>query len=143
MTFDVGIELRRKEIATEHVAFELGHIDAVGRETAERLVEGGWHVAHAEYESRDDLAVVGLRPSLLAREHDEARRRMGMILDVFLQNLKAVDFRRQPRGDRRARDVPAFRHLARRTGRIGSHDRLEPELTDDVATLAERHDVTF
>src|SRR4051794_9025409 len=34
MTFDVGIELRGEEIALDHVAFELGHVDAVGGETA-------------------------------------------------------------------------------------------------------------
>src|SRR5713226_6294541 len=50
MAFDVGIELRGEEIALDHIALELGHVDAVGGETAERLVERGRHVAHPEQE---------------------------------------------------------------------------------------------
>src|SRR6266705_169163 len=38
MAFDVGIELRGEEIALDHVALELGHVDAVGGEAAERVV---------------------------------------------------------------------------------------------------------
>src|SRR5712692_3160040 len=56
MAFDVGIELRREEIALDHVALELGHVDAVGGEAAERLVERGRHVAHPEQERGDDGA---------------------------------------------------------------------------------------
>ena len=41
MAVDVGIELRGEEIAVDHVAFELGHVDAVGGKTAHRLVERG------------------------------------------------------------------------------------------------------
>src|SRR5258708_39855750 len=41
MALDVGIELRGEEIATDHVALELGHVDAVGGEAAQRLVERG------------------------------------------------------------------------------------------------------
>src|ERR1700675_421245 len=39
MALDVGVELRGEEIALDHVALELGHVDAVGGETAEPLVE--------------------------------------------------------------------------------------------------------
>src|SRR5215467_3531970 len=46
MAFDVGIELGRRECALQHVAFELGHIDAVGGKAAERLVERRRDVAH-------------------------------------------------------------------------------------------------
>src|SRR5690349_18040115 len=34
VALDVGIKLRGEEIALDHVAFELGHIDAVGGEAA-------------------------------------------------------------------------------------------------------------
>ena len=51
VALDVGVELRGEEIAFDHVAFELGHVDAVGGEPAERLVERGRHVAHAEHEA--------------------------------------------------------------------------------------------
>src|SRR5262245_60323245 len=48
MTFDIGIKLGGEEIAFEHVAFELGHVDAVSSKAAERLVERRRHVAHPE-----------------------------------------------------------------------------------------------
>src|SRR3954471_18433106 len=35
MGFDIGIELRRSERAADHVAFQLGHVDAVCCEAAE------------------------------------------------------------------------------------------------------------
>src|SRR5215470_16478746 len=44
MALDVGIELRREEIAFDHVAFELGHVDAIGGEATEHLVERRRHV---------------------------------------------------------------------------------------------------
>src|SRR5438034_2422199 len=50
MAFDVGIELRGEEVALDHVAFELGHVDAVGGEAAQRLVERGRDVLHPEHE---------------------------------------------------------------------------------------------
>src|SRR5436190_23826322 len=48
MAVDIGVELGREEFAVDHVAFQLRHIDAVGGETAERLVERGGKVAHPE-----------------------------------------------------------------------------------------------
>ena len=39
MPLDVGVKLRRKEVAADHVAFELRHVDAVGGKAAKRLVE--------------------------------------------------------------------------------------------------------
>ena len=48
---DVGVELRGREVPVEHVALELGHVDAVRREAAEGLVERRRHVAHAEHEA--------------------------------------------------------------------------------------------
>ena len=50
MPVDVGEKLGRGEFALDHVAFEFRHVDAVGRETAERLVEGGRHVLDPEHE---------------------------------------------------------------------------------------------
>src|SRR5207237_10746838 len=52
MRFDVGVELRRGERAADHVAFELGHVDAVGGEPAHRLVERRRHVADSEQKGR-------------------------------------------------------------------------------------------
>src|SRR5881397_3755893 len=50
MAFDVGVELRGEEIAFDHVALELGHVETVGGKTAERLVERGRNVAYPEHE---------------------------------------------------------------------------------------------
>ena len=50
MALDIDQELGRGEIAVDHVAFELGHVDAIGGEAAERLVERRRHVFHAEDE---------------------------------------------------------------------------------------------
>src|SRR3981189_3142743 len=54
MAFDVGVELRGEEVALDHVALELGHVDAVGGEATKHLVERGRDVAYAEQEGRDD-----------------------------------------------------------------------------------------
>ena len=62
MAVDIGQELRRGELAVDHVALELGHVDAVGGEAAQRLVERGRHVADAEDEGRDGRPVAGRRP---------------------------------------------------------------------------------
>src|SRR3974377_833392 len=48
MGFDIGVELGRREGTADHVAFELGHVDAVGGEPAQRLVECGRYVADAK-----------------------------------------------------------------------------------------------
>src|SRR6516164_9611665 len=39
MRLDIGVELRRRKGTADHVAFELGHIDAIGRKPAQGLVE--------------------------------------------------------------------------------------------------------
>src|ERR1700723_959690 len=52
MTLHVGIELRGGEAAANHVAFQLGHVDAVGGKAAQRLVQRGRDIAHLENKSR-------------------------------------------------------------------------------------------
>src|SRR5262249_6783143 len=52
MAFDIGIEHGGIERAFELVGLELRHVDPVGGEAAERLVERSRHVAHAEHEAR-------------------------------------------------------------------------------------------
>src|SRR5262245_59398170 len=74
VALDVRIKLRRKEIAANHVALELGHIHAVGGESAECLVKRGRNVSHPKYKGRDDLAIARPGPFFLARQYDEARR---------------------------------------------------------------------
>src|SRR6478736_2193133 len=97
MAFDVGVEHGRVEGTLELIALELRHVDAVGRETAQRLVEGGRNVEHAEDEGRDDGAISGFGVLGLGREHDEARRVVHLVLDVTRKDLEAVDLRRERR----------------------------------------------
>src|SRR5450631_1722148 len=59
---DIGQELGRGEFPFDHIAFELGHIDAIGGETAERLVKRRWHIADPENKTRHDFSTGGLRP---------------------------------------------------------------------------------
>src|SRR3546814_9210475 len=51
---DIGVEFGRREAAAALIAFELGHVDAVGRKAAERLVERGGHVLHLEDERSEE-----------------------------------------------------------------------------------------
>ena len=95
MAIDVGVELGREEIAVDHVAFELGHVDAVGGEAAERLVERGGQVAHPENKSGDQRSRSLPGPVSLARQHHKARGVVGFVLDILGQNIEAIDFRRQ------------------------------------------------
>src|SRR5882672_354976 len=69
MAIDVGIELRGGEFAVDHVAFQFRHVDAVGSETAERLVERGGQVAHPENKSGDQWPRTLFGPVRLARQH--------------------------------------------------------------------------
>src|SRR5579871_179817 len=52
MAVDVGEKLRGGKLAALHVALELGHVDPVGGEASERLVECRRNVAHPEDEGR-------------------------------------------------------------------------------------------
>src|SRR6516165_4123686 len=74
MAVHIGKELRREEIAVDHVALELGHVDAVGRKAAERLVKRGRQVSDAENKTGDQRARALRSPILITRQHHEARR---------------------------------------------------------------------
>src|ERR1700732_1900536 len=94
MGLDIGQKLGGGELPVDHVAFELGHIDAIGGETAERLVERRRHVADPENKARDDLSGGGFRPLRGFRKHNETRRVMRFVLDVGGEHIEAMDFRR-------------------------------------------------
>ena len=79
----------------------------------------------------------------LARQHHEARGVVGFVLDILGQDIEAVDFGGQPRGDRGAALVAALGDDARAAGGIARHDRLDAELADDAAALPERVDVAL
>src|SRR5258706_11652907 len=128
MAIDVGVELRGEEVAVDHVAFELGHVDAVGGEAAHRLVERRGQVAHPENKRGDQRPRPLLGPIRLARQHHETRGVVSLVLDVLAQYIEAVDFGGQPRGNRRRAPVAALGDIARAAGGVGSDDRLWPEL---------------
>src|ERR1700719_4624730 len=67
MAVDVGIELRGEEIAVDHVALELRHVDAVGGEAAHRLVKRGGQIAHPENKGGDQRPRALLSPIGFAR----------------------------------------------------------------------------
>ena len=138
---DVRKKLRRRELAFQHVAFELRHVDAVGGETAERLVERRRYVPHAKHEAGDDGAVAGRRALRLARQDDEPRRVVGGILDVLGEDIEAVDVGGQSGRERRARRIVPFRHLPRRAGRIARDMGRQSMPADDVAALSQRVDM--
>src|SRR3546814_2833030 len=62
---DIGVEFGRREAAAALIAFELGHVDAVGREAAERLVERGGrsaeHTSELQSLMRNSYAVLCLK----------------------------------------------------------------------------------
>src|SRR3979409_658547 len=66
---EICIKLRGEEIAVDHVAFELGHVDAVGGKTAHRLVERGGQVADPEHEGGDQRSRSLLGPIGLACQY--------------------------------------------------------------------------
>src|SRR5436189_832501 len=67
MSLDIRIELRGEEVALNHVAFQLAHVDAIGREATESLVQRGRHIAHPEHERGDRRAGIAAGPSRSTR----------------------------------------------------------------------------
>src|ERR1019366_8716138 len=134
---DIGQELGRGEFSFDHIAFELGHIDAVGGETAERLVKRRRNVADPENKARHDYSTGGLRPLRDFRKHDEARRVVRFVLDIGREHVELMDFGGQPRRARRARRIGPFRDLPAPPRRVSGHMRGEGMRTDDLTALAE------
>src|SRR4029077_9363189 len=79
VTLDISIKLRGGKAAIDHLAFQLGHVDAVGGEAAERLIQRRWNVAHLEYESGDDALFLAPCPLRFVRQDNKAR---GVVLGV-------------------------------------------------------------
>src|SRR5215831_10604345 len=108
MALDVGVELCRRETAAQHVALELGHVDAVGGEAAERLVKRRRHVPYPKHEGRDDQAAVGDRYARALGHDEEARGVVARVLDVFLERDEPVNLARELGGDRSLAAVAAL-----------------------------------
>jgi len=66
---------------------------------------------------------------------------MGCVLDIFSQNVETIDLGGQARGDRRDRPVAAFSHFTRSACRVGGGHRFDIVSLEELAALAEPHDV--
>ena len=88
-------------------------------------------------------AGAALGPARLAREHDEAGGVVGFILDVLRKDVESIDLGRKAGGDGGAGLVADFGDLARRSRSVGGNDRLDAELADHLAALAERMHMAF
>ena len=138
MPLYLGEEDRGREGAAHHVALQLGHVDAVGGEAAEALVERRRHVAALEHEGGDDRPGVGAGVERVAREHHEACRVVGLVLDVRFDDLEPVGLRREQGGDRCTGGIARRSHLGGGACGVGAHDREQPEPADKLAALGER-----
>ncbi len=138
MAFDIGVELGGGERAVDHVALELGHVDAVGGKAAHGLVERCRHVAHPKNEGRLDRTNSGRRSDFLTRHDEKARGVVGRVLDVGGKQSQAVDFAGQARGDGADALVAAFGDLAGRAGGIDRTDGPQPVFGDEAAALPQR-----
>src|SRR5687768_14681285 len=141
MAFDVGVELGGGELPLNLVGFELDHVHAVGGKAAERLVESGGNIPYTEDEARYDRSILQRGVVRSRRENNEASGVAVIVLDVRLESFKAVDRPGKARGDGCCRRILSSGNFAGGARRIGGHDRLELELADDLAALAERMDV--
>src|SRR6516165_2232335 len=100
MRLDIGVELGCGKGAADHVAFELGYVDAVGSKPAQGLVERRRHVADAEQKGRYRRRAAR-RPLGLARHDQKARCVVFGVLDVLFERNKAVDLPGELGRDRR------------------------------------------
>jgi hypothetical protein len=104
MALDVGIELGGEKLPADLIAFQLGHVDAVGGKPAHRLVECSRDVADPEHEGRNhDLVGDRARRNIgLARQHHETRDIGLAVLDILSQDIEPVEIRGQPLGAKAA-----------------------------------------
>ena len=110
-------------MAVDHVALQLGHVDAVGGEAAERLVERGRQVADVEDERRDDRPVVAAAPR---RSRGRARRTASCCGPRPRRRRAGPRGRRSPR-PAAARSRPASGRPPRRPR--GRRPAVSPETT--------------
>ena len=142
MALDFGIELRRREGPADLVAFQLGHVDAIGRKPAHRLVKRRRHVSNAEDKGGDPpLPVTTVGHVGLAAHDHEPRCVVGGVLDVFGKDIETVDLRRQAGGDRCLRRIAKIAHLARGACRVRARLRNDAPRPQEVPALAQPHDV--
>ena len=121
------------------IAFELGHVDAVGGEPAKRLVERRGHVLHLEHERRHrDITDQRLRIETQLREHHEPRGVVGGILDVGRDNIEPVEFGGERGRDRAGLAIALLPDERRGARGVGVAHRDDAVLAQIATRLAER-----
>ena len=141
MALDVGKELGGVEARADQIAFQLGHVDAVGGETAQRLEKGGGHVAHAEDEGGDQQPRLRVRHDGIGGHDQEARGVVFGILDIGLERDQPVQFPGQFGSDGGLGLVAVGGDLGGGAGGIHMHHRLDAHFLDHVAALVQGMDV--
>ena len=122
-----------------HVAFQLGHVDAVGRKAAHGLVERRRQVADPEHEAGDAGSPDWRLCWLGVRRHDQKARGVVVgVLDVAGQDVEAVDLCGQRRGYGCAVRIGMVGQHARRPGGIADGLRFQTQATHGLATLMDR-----
>jgi hypothetical protein len=94
VALDIGVELGGGEAAADHVAFQLGHVHAIGREASQSLVQSRRNVSDTEDEGGDHILGTAGQVGL-ARHHQKARGVVGLIFDMAGEHVQTVDFGRK------------------------------------------------
>jgi hypothetical protein len=134
VTLDIGVELGGEEMPADLVGLKLGHVDAVGGKSAQRLVERRRDVAHPKQECGDHQTALGRDLLGIGGQNQEPGGVMRLVLDVGLQHFKPVDVGRQRGCDRRAGLVAGPGKLGRRPAVSAATTGLRPS-----SAMALRH----
>ena len=113
MAINICQKLRSGKFPFHHIAFQLGHIDAIGGKSTQRFIQSCGDVAHTKHKSRDKRIMTTIRPVCRFRQNDKAGRIMGLVLDIFGQYIKTIDFCCQGRCQRAFCFVQPFGNFPR------------------------------
>ena len=123
VAFNVSIKHRCTERAFKLIAFELGHVDAIGRKTAQCFVKRRRNIAHFKNEAGHYRTVIGARIHRLASHFQKARGVVVRVLDVSLEDHQPIKLGSKRRGDNAFIHMAGLSKAARRASRIASHFR--------------------
>jgi hypothetical protein len=143
VAFDIGHKHGGREFVAHHVALQAGHVHAVRREAAQRLVQRGRDVADAEHKAGDRRSgqfVPGRQRRFAGQDHKTGG--VGrIILNPGGQHFEAVDLRRQRGSEGELARIVPLGHFAGGPGGVAGDDRLEAVLADQLPALAQGVDV--
>ena len=133
---NVGVEFGCGKAAVAQVAFELGHVDAIGGEAAERLEQSSGHIAHGESEAGHHRAVRRRPPGTF--EDDKARRIVVGIFDAAFEDFQPIQLGSERRGDGAAARVAVTGNRGGGGGGVEIDLRLDTPAAQPGAHLAQR-----